>query len=119
MSIALLLDCSRCFFVRLNYSLLRRRYRGQSSGLDAGALTQVSAVTGRPPVDKIQLEAGGVVCYPMAMMVKCAAVFVHTDVYFPEPYTLIEHLAGMTIGQQKQLTFSVRLFLGSVNGPLA
>ena len=83
MSIALLLDCSRCFFVRLNYSLLRRRYRGQSSGLDAGALTQVSAVTGRPPVDKIQLEAGGVVCYPMAMMVKCAAVFVHTDVYSP------------------------------------
>ena len=83
MSIALLLDCSRCFFVRLNYSLLRRRYRGQSSGLDAGALTQVSAVTGRPSVDKIQLEAGGVVCYPMAMMVKCAAVFVHTDVYSP------------------------------------
>ena len=33
----------------------------------------------------------------MAMTIQRAAIFVHTDVQFLTPTTLVEHLAGVTI----------------------
>ena len=45
------------------------------------------------------------VCYPMTMMIQRAAIFVHTDVQFLKPTTLVEHLAGVTIVPTKAAVF--------------
>ena len=46
-----------------------------------------------------------VVCYPMTVMVQCTAIFVHTDVQFMTPPTLVEHLAGVTIVPTEVVVF--------------
>ena len=33
----------------------------------------------------------------MTMMIQRATIFVHTDVEFPTPTTLVEHLAGVSV----------------------